>query len=119
MYKRQDQNSVSGYEPDILEAKHLLLTESFLYLYLNFSRVMKYLQAQDSLNTQMVTDELLPLLHPDLDMEKNGENDTAKLIDVYKRQGMVGWTDPDNRRSYPWGKQDWELIEFHKDMRCV
>ena len=40
---------------------------------------MKYLQAQDSLNTQMVTDELLPLLHPDLDMEKNGENDTAKL----------------------------------------
>lgn len=31
---------------------------------------MKYLQAQDSLNTQMVTDELLPLLHPDLDMEK-------------------------------------------------
>ena len=56
-----DQNSVSGYEPDILEAKHLLLTESFLYLYLNFSRVMKYLQAQDSLNTQMVTDELLPL----------------------------------------------------------
>lgn len=29
---------------------------------------------------------------------------------------MVGWTDPDNRRSYPWGKQDWELIEFHKDM---
>ena len=30
--------------------------------------------------------------------------------------GMVGWTDPDNRRSYPWGKQDWELIEFHKDM---
>lgn len=75
-----DQNSISGYEPDILEAKHLLLTESFLYLYLNFSRVMKYLQAQDSLNTQMVYDELLPLLHPDLDMEKNGENDTAKLM---------------------------------------
>lgn len=42
---------------------------------------MKYLQAQDSLNTQMVTDELLPLLHPDLDMEKNGENDTAKLME--------------------------------------
>ena len=75
-----DQNTISGYEPDILEAKHLLLTESFLYLYLNFSRVMKYLQAQDSLNTQMVYDELLPLLHPDLDMEKNGENDTAKLM---------------------------------------
>ena len=46
---------------------------------------MKYLQAQDSLNTQMVTDELLPLLHPDLDMEKNGENDTAKLMENTKR----------------------------------
>ena len=75
-----DQNSVSGFEPDILDAKHLLLTESFLYLHLNFARVMKYLQAQDSLNTQMIYDELLPLLHPDLDMEKNGENDTAKLM---------------------------------------
>ena len=36
-----DQNSVSGYEPDILEAKHLLLTESFLYLYLNFCAIFK------------------------------------------------------------------------------
>lgn len=72
------QNSVSGYEPDILEAKHLLFTESFLYLYLNFARVMKYLQAQEKLNTGMIYDELLPLIHPDLDMEKYGENDTAK-----------------------------------------
>lgn len=28
--------------------------------------------------------------------------------------GVVGWTDPDNRRTYPWGKEDVELIEFHK-----
>ncbi|MBQ2413205.1 MAG: glycoside hydrolase family 13 protein, partial [Anaerotignum sp.] len=28
--------------------------------------------------------------------------------------GVVGWTDPDNRRTYPWGKEDTELIEFHK-----
>ena len=28
--------------------------------------------------------------------------------------GMVGWTDPDNRRTYPWGREDYELIEFHK-----
>lgn len=27
--------------------------------------------------------------------------------------GMVGWTDPDNRRPYPWGKEDLELLEFH------
>ena len=27
--------------------------------------------------------------------------------------GVCGWTDPDNRRTYPWGKENWELIEFH------
>ena len=30
--------------------------------------------------------------------------------------GMCGWTDPDNRRTYPWGSEDLELIEFHKYM---
>ena len=29
---------------------------------------------------------------------------------------MCGWTDPDNRRTYPWGHEDKELIQFHKDM---
>lgn len=28
--------------------------------------------------------------------------------------GVVGWTDPDNRRTYPWGNEDVELIEYHK-----
>lgn len=28
--------------------------------------------------------------------------------------GVCGWTDPDNRRTYPWGKEDYELIEFHR-----
>lgn len=30
--------------------------------------------------------------------------------------GLCGWTDPDNRRTYPWGKEDHELIAFHKDI---
>ena len=30
--------------------------------------------------------------------------------------GVCGWTDPDNRRTYPWGKEDFELIEFYRDM---
>ncbi len=30
--------------------------------------------------------------------------------------GLCGWTDPDNRRSYPWKHEDMELIEFHRDM---
>ena len=30
--------------------------------------------------------------------------------------GLCGFTDPDNRRTYPWGKEDKELIEFHKQM---
>lgn len=28
--------------------------------------------------------------------------------------GVCGWTDPDNRRTYPWGSEDRELIAFHK-----
>lgn len=30
--------------------------------------------------------------------------------------GVTGWTDPDNRRTYPWGKEDRDLIKYHKDM---
>jgi len=28
--------------------------------------------------------------------------------------GVCGWTDPDNRRTFPWGRENLELIEFHK-----
>lgn len=28
--------------------------------------------------------------------------------------GLVGWTDPDNRRTYPWGREDQELIRLHQ-----
>lgn len=30
--------------------------------------------------------------------------------------GVCGFTDPDNRRTYPWGNEDQELIRFHKEM---
>ena len=30
--------------------------------------------------------------------------------------GQVGWTDPDNRRTYPWGKEDKSLISLHRDL---
>lgn len=30
--------------------------------------------------------------------------------------GVCGFTDPDNRRTYPWGKEDQELLQFHKDI---
>lgn len=29
--------------------------------------------------------------------------------------GVCGFTDPDNRRTYPWGHEDKELIAFHKE----
>ena len=29
--------------------------------------------------------------------------------------GVCGFTDPDNRRTYPWGREDQELIAFHKE----
>lgn len=28
--------------------------------------------------------------------------------------GLAGWTDPDNRRSFPWGREDKGLLAFHK-----
>lgn len=30
--------------------------------------------------------------------------------------GLTGWTDPDNRRTYPWGQEDREMIQYHKDL---
>ncbi len=30
--------------------------------------------------------------------------------------GVTGWTDPDNRRTYPWGHEDQGLIEYHRKM---
>lgn len=30
--------------------------------------------------------------------------------------GVCGWTDPDNRRTYPWGHEDMELVDFHREM---
>ncbi len=30
--------------------------------------------------------------------------------------GLCGFTDPDNRRSYPWGREDIGLIDFHRDL---
>lgn len=29
--------------------------------------------------------------------------------------GVCGFTDPDNRRTYPWGKENQDLLRFHKD----
>ena len=30
--------------------------------------------------------------------------------------GLCGFTDPDNRRTYPWGREDHQMIAFHKDI---
>ncbi len=30
--------------------------------------------------------------------------------------GVCGWTDPDSRRTYPWGSEDKELIDFHREI---
>ena len=33
--------------------------------------------------------------------------------------GLVGWTDPDNRRTFPWGHEDWSLVELHRTLSKV
>ncbi len=30
--------------------------------------------------------------------------------------GVCGWTDPDSRRTYPWGREDKDLLQFHKEI---
>ena len=33
--------------------------------------------------------------------------------------GVCGFTDPDNRRTYPWGNADYPLVDYHRDMIMV
>ena len=33
--------------------------------------------------------------------------------------GVCGFTDPDSRRTYPWGHEDQEMIAFHRDMIAI
>jgi len=33
--------------------------------------------------------------------------------------GLVGWTDPDCRRTYPWGAEDEGLIELHRKLARI
>ncbi|MGN0483670.1 MAG: glycoside hydrolase family 13 protein [Lachnospiraceae bacterium] len=40
----------------------------------------------------------------------------APTIYYADEAGQCGFTDPDNRRTYPWGHEDQELIDFHRDI---
>lgn len=33
--------------------------------------------------------------------------------------GVCGFTDPDNRRTYPWGHENLEMLAFHKEMIAI
>lgn len=33
--------------------------------------------------------------------------------------GLAGFTDPDSRRTYPWGKEDQELLNFYKEIISI
>ena len=30
--------------------------------------------------------------------------------------GVTGWTDPDNRRTYPWGNENYDILNYHKEI---
>lgn len=33
--------------------------------------------------------------------------------------GLAGFTDPDNRRPYPWGREDHELMDYYTNLICL
>lgn len=33
--------------------------------------------------------------------------------------GVCGWTDPDNRRTYPWGHENFEILEFYRETIAI
>ncbi len=33
--------------------------------------------------------------------------------------GVCGWTDPDNRRTYPWGHENFEIMEFYREAIAI
>ncbi len=33
--------------------------------------------------------------------------------------GVCGFTDPDNRRTYPWGREDYQMLDFHREMIAI
>lgn len=33
--------------------------------------------------------------------------------------GVCGWTDPDNRRTYPWGYENFEILEFYRETIAI
>jgi len=38
----------------------------------------------------------------------------APVVYYGDEAGLTGWTDPDNRRTYPWGKENKILLEYHR-----
>ena len=43
----------------------------------------------------------------------------APTIYYADEAGQVGWTDPDNRRTYPWGREDQGLIALHRSLAAL
>ena len=43
----------------------------------------------------------------------------APTISYGDEAGVCGWTDPDNRRTYPWGREDKGLIALHRELIAI
>ena len=43
----------------------------------------------------------------------------APTIYYADEAGQVGWTDPDNRRTYPWGAEDQNLLALHRALAAL
>lgn len=78
----QELTEEGKFEPELMSVRHLTLTECFLCLFNSAVRVLSFLQGQSAITTEMVYEEILPIIHPDLDMTEHGENDAANRFGV-------------------------------------
>jgi hypothetical protein len=50
-------------------------------------------------------------------IDSRAQKEIAYLNEYYGDEaGLCGFTDPDCRRTYPWGREDKELIRFHREL---
>jgi glycosidase len=119
-------DSVTGYPFRNLVLSFLKLENDSNYLYNEFMTIMEnYPEEKFKSNLNILGSHDVRRLNSEL----NEDRDFLKMAIAMQmtfegvpyvyygdETGLCGGTDPDNRRTYPWGKEDHDLIDFYKKL---